>query len=472
MGKGISAMRIVMLGTRGVPARYGGFETCIEEVGSRLVAAGHEVTVYCRNTTGEDMPTSYRGMDLVTLPAVPHKVAETLSHSAISVGHVVARRRPDAALLFNAANAPFLPALRARRIPVATHVDGLEWKRAKWSGAGQKYYRAAESLAVRWSDALIADAQGIADYYRDEFGVPTELIRYGAPRVARGDGSELAELGLTSRGYHLVVARFEPENHVHLIVEGYVRSRSTLPLVVVGGAPYADAYTNQVKALADDRVRFLGPVWDQDLLDQLYAQAFTYWHGHSVGGTNPSLLRALGAGAPTNGLDVIFNREVLGSAGQFFTTAADVAALIDAGEADPQLTLRRSVLSEARADLYDWDDVAESYEQLCFGLAAGSHRRSGASGRRHGVPLRSNTVATPIPTPVLHGRRPGAPLDVTSDRSSDLADIASVTPIGAGRRAVAPAARESDADALPDLALTDADLAELTRVSDGAVRAG
>ncbi|HMT33470.1 MAG TPA: glycosyltransferase, partial [Dermatophilaceae bacterium] len=99
-------MRIVMLGTRGVPARYGGFETCIEEVGSRLVAAGHEVTVYCRNTTGEDMPTSYRGMDLVTLPAVPHKVAETLSHSAISVGHVVARRRPDAALLFNAANAP------------------------------------------------------------------------------------------------------------------------------------------------------------------------------------------------------------------------------------------------------------------------------------------------------------------------------------------------------------------------------
>ena len=132
-----------------------------------------------------------------------------------------------------------------------------------------------------------------------------------------------------------MVARFEPENHVHLIVEGYVASNATKPLIVVGSAPYADAYTAQLHALADDRVRFLGGVWDQELLDQLYANALTYLHGHSVGGTNPSLLRALGAAAATTAFDVIFNREVLGDAGRYFAAADDVRRLIEEAEADP-----------------------------------------------------------------------------------------------------------------------------------------
>ena len=131
-------------------------------------------------------------------------------------------------------------------------------------------------------------------------------------------------------GFHLVVARFEPENHVDVIVDGYRKSAATLPLIVVGSAPYADEYTRKVHALADDRVRFLGGVWDQELLDQLYANSFTYLHGHSVGGTNPSLLRALGAGAATTAFDVVFNREVLGDSGLYFSGADDVARLVGA----------------------------------------------------------------------------------------------------------------------------------------------
>ena len=179
-------MRIALLGTRGVPARYGGFETAVEEVGRRLADRGHRVVVYCR-TAGADAPRpkTHLGMRLVHLPAARKRSLETLSHSALSVAHLLAHRT-DAAIVFNAANSPLLPALRAARIPVATHVDGLEWKRAKWGPVGQRYYRMAESMAVRWSDALIADAEGIAGYYRSEFGAPTTLLTYGAPLIGPG----------------------------------------------------------------------------------------------------------------------------------------------------------------------------------------------------------------------------------------------------------------------------------------------
>jgi len=403
------AMRVALVGTRGVPARYGGFETCVEEVGRRLADRGHDVVVYCRTVPGDTAPPAaeHLGMRLVHLPAARKRSLETLSHSALSVGHLL-RHRTDAAIVFNAANSPLLPLLRAARIPVATHVDGLEWKRAKWGPTGQRYYRVAESLAVRWSDALIADAQGIASYYRQEFDADTELISYGAPLVTSG-GDRLAELDLDPGGYHLVVARFEPENHVDVIVDGYRRSGARLPLIVVGAAPYADAYTAQVHGLADDRVRFLGSVWDQELLDQLYANAMTYLHGHSVGGTNPSLLRALGAGAATIAYDVDFNREVLVDSGRYFTTADEVARLLMAAEADPTATARSGRAARILARRYDWDDVAACYEELLQRLATDGPRRHRPSGRRTGLAPRG-TRGPPPRLPAAAGTRPTAPV--------------------------------------------------------------
>lgn len=372
-------MRIAMVGTRGVPARYGGFETAVEEVGKRLADRGHEVRVYCR---GDKVAgSSYLGMSLVHRPALKRKSLETLSHTALSVEHLSVHPT-DVALVFNAANAPFLPMLRTRRIPVATHVDGLEWKRAKWGGNGRRYYRTAESLAVRWSDALIADAQGIADYYAREFGAATDLISYGAPILDGVGDDRLGELDLSTGGFHLVVARFEPENHVAEIVEGYVRSAATRPLVVVGSAPYADEYTARVEAAADERVRLLGGVWDQTQLDQLYAHCYTYLHGHSVGGTNPSLLRALGAGAATIAYDVSFNREVLGGTGEFFSDEESVASRVEAAERDADLTRLRGEAARDRAKLYNWDDVADRYEALCKRLITDGPQRRRPSGRR------------------------------------------------------------------------------------------
>lgn len=377
-------MRIAMVGTRGVPATYGGFETAVEEIGKRLVQRGHKVSVYTRPEDRKSALRSYMGMDLVPLPAVRSKALETLSHTAASAAHVVSKDRPDMVFLFNSANAMFIPPLRARRIPVATHVDGLEWKRAKWGKTGRKYYRASEALAVRWSDALIADAQGIAAYYLSEFGATTDMIRYGAPIIGECDPVALGT-DLIPKQFHLLVARFEPENHVVEGVAGYVESNASHPLIVVGGAPFAAEYTQRVQELGnrDSRVQLVGPVWDQAHLDALYAGALSYIHGHSVGGTNPSLLRAIGAASSTLAFDVSFNREVLGADGRFFSTPAELAALINQVEAAPEDAIAAGKrLQERAAQEYDWDEVAGKYEELAHRLVAGSSQAGRFSGRR------------------------------------------------------------------------------------------
>lgn len=386
MSRGSRPLRIAMIGTRGVPAAYGGFETAVEEIGRRLVARGHEVTVYCRRD-GE-RPRSHLGMRLVHLPALRLKVAETLTHTALSALHASTRpRAADVAFVFNAANSPFLPLLGLRRIPTALHMDGLEWKRAKWGRAGRRYYQLAEWLGVRLSGSLIADAHGIADYYRDRYAATTELLTYGAPIADSPASDRIAELELAPRAYHLVVARFEPENHVAEIVEGFARSTARRSLVVVGSAPYSARYTQRIRAIAeaDPRIHLLGGIWDQELLDQLYGNAASYLHGHSVGGTNPSLLRAMGAGAPVIAFDVDFNREVLGDTGAYFADPDALAALLGSFEADQRSQIERGAAGRERARArYDWDDVADGYEDLAQRLVARrvARPRSAALPRR------------------------------------------------------------------------------------------
>ncbi|MFT4228690.1 MAG: DUF1972 domain-containing protein [Microbacterium sp.] len=370
-------LHVAMIGTRGVPAAYGGFETAVEEVGQRLVERGHYVTVYTRGS--ERREREYLGMRVVHLPALRQKQLETLSHTTLSTLHAVTRRAPDAAFVFNAANSPLVPLLRARGIPVALHMDGLEWKRSKWGARGKAYYRWAEEFGVRWADALIADAPGIADYYQSEFGVPTELIRYGAPILETAPTDGVRSLGLEPRGYHLVVARFEPENHVLEIIEGYRASAATKPLVVVGSAPYSAEYTQRIHTAAGDdaRIRFLGGVYDQDLLDALYFHAYAYVHGHSVGGTNPSLLRAMGAGTAVIAYDVNFNRETLDGQGWFFADAEDVRRQFTDLDGDAtSVSDLGSAMRQRAATNFRWDDVATAYEGLALTLAAGesSHR--------------------------------------------------------------------------------------------------
>jgi len=361
-------VKVALVGTRGAPGRYGGFETAVEEVGRRLAGRGHDVVVYCRNPN--QTITEFEGMQLINLPAWRHKHLETLSHTALSAAHLV-RHRVDVAVVFNAANAPFIPMIKAARIPVALHVDGLEWRRAKWGPVGKRYYKTNEWLGVHVADALIADAEGIQEYYRERYRADSVFIPYGAPILRRLPPGRLPELKLEPGGYHLVVARLEPENHVHIAVAGYSASAAGLPLVVVGGVRYPGDYVLGLQAAAarDERVRMVGSIYDDELLDQLYAHCASYVHGHSVGGTNPSLLRAMGAAAPVLAYDVNFNREVLGDTGRFWSDPHDVGQAVMAVERDRPAAQKLGVAGQDRAaELYDWDDVTDRYEALCTSL--------------------------------------------------------------------------------------------------------
>lgn len=359
-------MRIALIGTRGVPARYGGFETCVEEVGHRLVRAGHEVDVYCRERTGE---RTYLGMRRIELPAVRTRSLETLSHTTLAVAHVVTHRRPDAAVVFNAANSPLLPLLRARGIPVALHMDGLEWKRTKWGRGGRRYYRYAEALGVWLADALISDAEAIARYYRETYGRDSTVIAYGAPIITPGP-EPLAALSLEPGRFTLIVARVEPENHVVEALRGALGAVSPDPIVVVGSVPYPTDYSRALESLAasDPRVRLLGSVWDQELLDALYAHCSIYLHGHSVGGTNPSLLRAMGAGAAVGAFDVSFNRETLADTGFIWSSTSELTELLECVTAPARSEAGAAARARAAGE-YRWEDVADRYEVLLRALS-------------------------------------------------------------------------------------------------------
>ncbi len=365
------------MGTRGVPASYGGFETAVEEIGKRLAARGYDITVYCRNP-GQTL-TEYEGMHLVNLPAVRHRMAETLSHTSLSTARAIIKDKPDVALMLNAGNAPLLKPLKAAGIPVAIHLDGLESKREKWRGAGARYYRWAEKVAVKQGDEVIADAQSIADHVRATYHRDCVVIPYGAEVIEPG-ADRLDELGLIRRDYHLIVARLEPENHVLEAVHGYTISEETRPLLVVGSAPYSQWYIDRIHEVAADSpaIRMLGGVYDQELLDQLYANARTYIHGHSVGGTNPSLLRAMGAGAPVLAFDCEFNREVTDGAAFFWRDADSLASILDEvaeGEVDAELTEFAQQGRTRIAEHYQWDSVTDGYEALVQRLAERRSRR-------------------------------------------------------------------------------------------------
>jgi len=363
-----------MLGTRGVPARYGGFETAVEEVGSRLVQRGHEVTVYCRNP-GQKLHT-YRGMRLKNMPAVRHRVAETLSHTTVSVAHAVLTERPDVVLLMNAANAPLLRPLRFANVPTAIHLDGLESRREKWRGLGARYYQWAEEKAIAWGDVVIADAQSISDYVSRTYGRQCEVIAYGAKLIDPVPGA-LEPYDLRHGHFHLIVSRFEPENHVLEAVHAYRRSEESRPLVVIGSTAYSDWYAEKVHAAAegDDRIRFLDSIYDQVALDQFYAQARSYIHGHSVGGTNPSLLRAMGGGSAVLAFDVEFNREVTAGNAFFWRSADELTKVlnrISAGGEDQHLDDFARLGRSRVADTYQWDAVTDRYESMLTELHAGN----------------------------------------------------------------------------------------------------
>ena len=364
-------MKIAILGTRGIPASYGGFETFAEQLSTRLVARGHDVTVYCRAHYVSPRQIEYKGVRLKVLPTIRHKYFDTVVHAGLSSLHAAALRRFDAALICNAANAPFAPVLRAAGVPVAINVDGLEHKRRKWNWLGQNYYRVAERLSVWLPNETVTDARVIQDYYLAKYRAGSTMIAYGAEVERRADKTAVARWGVEPNRYVLYVSRLEPENNAEMVIEAFRRVRTPQKLLVVGDAPYAHEYIAHLRSLArrDRRIVFTGFVFG-DAYRALQQNAFCYVHATEVGGTHPALLEAMGYGNCVLTLNTPENVEVTGDAAIHYRDTADLAAQLQKVLRGGATVAQYRQRAQARIrERYDWEHVVDEYERLFARMA-------------------------------------------------------------------------------------------------------
>lgn len=364
-------MKLAILGTRGVPPGYGGFETFAAELGTRLIQRGHEVTVYCR----EAGPSSWNGIHRIVLPTLGRKYFETVSHSFFSAVDAL-RRDFDAVLLCNAANAFVLPLLRAARIPVAINVDGIERKRRKWNVLGRMVYAIGEAFSVSFANAVIADADVIAGYYRGQYGIEPVTIPYGADFPAEDDSDVLERLGLRKEGYLLYVSRFEPENNPLEVVEAYEKLEGAPPLVMLGKGLYAPDLVEELHRHESDGILFPGALYGRDYRT-LQRNALLYIQATEVGGTHPALIEAMASGGRVLAHDTPENREVGGDAVGYFhlriaeTPRETLSGTIQEWVSNPLMRQDFRVRARKRTEeKYSWDRVTDEYERLFLGLSA------------------------------------------------------------------------------------------------------
>lgn len=362
-------MRIGILGTRGVPARYGGFETLAEELSAGLAARGHDVTVYTRSRYATPGLSTHRGAKIRVLPTIPTKYLDTVVHGAIS-GVDAAFERFDAVLICNAINAAtsFLPRLSGRT-RVVLNVDGLERHRRKWSAVGKLAYRVSEWLSTAIPDAIVTDAKVIEDYYRTRYGIPSVFIPYGGDLPQPAGRATLDHLNLTPERYVLYVSRLEPENNALAVLRAYRAVRGDVPLVLVGDAPYAAAYIAQLRAEADPRVRMPGAIYGEGYRE-LLANAAVYVQATEVGGTHPALVEALGYGRVVCYNATPENEEVAGGAALPFDALdpSSLTRLLQGILDDPAAhSVWKERATQRTRERYRWDDVVDRYEAVLEG---------------------------------------------------------------------------------------------------------
>ncbi len=362
----VPGMRIAIFGSRGIPHTYGGAEAFVEELAPRLAERGHQVRVYCRRGLFADRPQRYRGVDLVYLPHLENRVLGTPSHSLACMLHVMARP-VDVFLVLNIVNGfhCLLPRLLGKTF--AINVDGLDWKRGKWGKIARKYFHLnARCIGTICPGGVITDAIEMQRIYQREFATASTCIAYGA-NIEESEHPELIrQFGLESRQYYLIASRMVSENNPDLIVEAFERLETQRLLAVAGGVNYRSAFVRRLQQTRDPRIRFLGHVGDAAQVKELHCHAYAYIHGHSLGGTNPSLLKALGYGNCVLALNTAFNREVLQDYGLLFERQAeDLRRQLQALEGSPAMAeeFRRRAPERIR-QAYTWDHIADRYEEF------------------------------------------------------------------------------------------------------------
>ncbi|MEW1976701.1 glycosyltransferase [Microbacterium profundi] len=373
---------IAIIGTRGYPSYYGGFETAVRKLAPYLADEGWDVTVYSRsNAVRPDDPSRDPRINVVNTWGIEKKSLSTLSYGWSATRHA-AREKPDVALVMNVANGYWLPVLKRAGIPTLVNVDGIEWDRAKWGRFAKWVFHRGAKLTAKHGSRMIYDSHEIARRWSTEFDVDGVFIPYGGDPV--NDTLPL-ETGLSHRGYVLLVARFVPENTVMEFLDAAAELAEWTHVVIVGSSGYGGDLDNRAEQLAakHERISWLGHVSDDRRLHSLWQHAGVYFHGHSVGGTNPALVQAMALGAPVVARDTAYNREVLGPETPFVQPqAADITARVLALLDDPAEMESLATANRVRArNHYSWDSVNAAYASALAESAALTPEHWSESGR-------------------------------------------------------------------------------------------
>lgn len=359
-------LRIALMGIRGIPANYGGFETFAENIATRLVEHRHSVTVYGRSNFINRSMTHYRGVRIVVLPTIRHKYFDTVAHTFLSVLHALIYGHYDIILICNSINSifSFIPRIVGQK--VALNVDGLEWQRQKWNKIGQWMYRFSEILATILPNHIVTDSRYIQSYYLKRFHKKSTFIPYGAPIKKELSQESLKLYHLRSDDYILYVSRLEPENNAHIVVKAFEKVQTKKKLVIVGDAPYNTGYIQDLKRTEDPRILFTGYVFGQGYRE-LQSHAYCYIQATQVGGTHPALLEGMGFGNCILANDVPEHREVLEDTGIYFSVknpkslTEKLQALLD----NPEVVQKhRKLALERVCQQYTWERICSGYETL------------------------------------------------------------------------------------------------------------
>ena len=366
-------INISIIGTRGYPYVYSGYETFVKQLSERLVLKDCNVTVYCHKGLFETRPKEIKGIKLVYVPTIETKILSQPIHSFLSIIHSCLSR-PNIILVVNSANGPFGLLTKLFRIPTVINVDGLEWLRPKWKGFGSIYFKWASKMATFFYDQIINDSDEMRKVYLDLFKRDSKVIAYGADIRKSKFPSLINKWNLKQREYYLVVGRLIPDNNADLIINGFIKSNSKKKLVIVGDVPYKDSYAANLKKLKHERLVFTGYIKDQNILAELYHNCYVYVHGHEFGGTNPTMIKSMAYGCAILALDTVFNQEMLqkGKYGLFFKKEfLSITNLINYCEKENIIidNLRQKSINGITKK-YNWDYVTKQYLKVFKSLVS------------------------------------------------------------------------------------------------------